>query len=157
MAETYKEKDIISIIDINFDSELQKLQYQLLLDDKKEKWVKPGDIDNEFLNSAAYKKLMKNIPGLPKHLASHKKLLKFMKAAFCDNEDIFFYMNHNVNYIGETQVNYREFVMKPEYVTGIPLKIIASNILEYYSRGRMMLDFSLIPSMNQVKTCIFVT
>ena len=157
MAETYKAKDIISIRDVDFDPELQKLKYQLLLDNNKSKWAKAVDIDDEFLNSAAYKKLMKNIPGLPKQLASHKKLLNFMQSAFPDDEEIFFYINHNVDHISDTQVVYRDLVMKPEYVTGIPLNFIVNDILEYYSSGRRVIDPSLIPSMDQVKTCTFVT
>lgn len=156
MAETYNEKNIISFKDFKFEPELQKLKYQLLLDDKKEQWVKSDDIDYEFLKSAKCKKLIKNIPGLPKHLASHEKLLKFMESAFRDDEEIYFFMNYNVDYnVDATGVEYTEFVMKPAYVTGISMRFIVEHILHSYSN--CVIDSSLIPSIDEVKTCIFVS
>ena len=158
MAKTYTAEDVKFIINYEFDQESQTLIYKLSLNNDKDesKNVKSNDIDEQFLNGAEWNKLMKNIVGLPEHLASHKKLLKFMKSAFSNDKNVYFFVNHHIDNVDETRLSYTKFYMKPEYITGIPLKLILADIFKVYSSDSLAIDASLIASPDQVKTYIFV-
>ena len=161
MAKTYTAKDIRLIINFEFDPELQTLIYKLALNSEKEpsKKVKSHDIDEQFLNGAEWNELMKNITGLPKNLASHEKLLKFMKSTFYNGKKtkkIFFFVKHRIDDVEESALSYTEFIMKPEFVTGIPLKELLTVICKAYVTANIVMDSSLEPSPDKVKTYIFV-
>ena len=159
MAKTYAATDIRLITNFEFEQKTQTLIYEVSLNDENDesKKVKSNDIDGHFLNSAEWNKLMKNIAGLPKHLASHKKLLEIMTLAFSDDdENMYFFVHHWIDDVAETKLRYTKFIMKQEYITGIPLEVMIANLFTVYGGDSIVIDPSLIPSPDEVKTYIFI-